>query len=289
MPAFAKAMEIGVTTLELDTAVTRDGVVVVAHDRRLNPDITRDNEGAWLRAPTRTVRSLRLSEIKEFDVGRINPASDYHKRFPDQLGSDALPMPTLEEVFAMVHRSNNTSLRFNIETKLSPLYPDEAPGPLEFASSVLDAIRAAGLVPRATIQSFDWRTLRHSRILEPEISVSYLSTQQSPGATIDADNVSPWTDGLLSSDHGSVPRMIAAAVGNFSSSAKGIIWSPHFADITEALIEEAHALQISVLPWTLNEPEAIARVIDLGVDGLITDYPDRARAVMTRLGIPLPE
>ena len=289
LPAFTKAMEIGVTTLELDIAVTRDGAVVVAHDRRLNPDITRDKDGAWLRAPTRTVRSLSLPEIKEFDVGRIDPASDYHKRFPDQHGSDGLPMPTLEEVFALVHRSRYTSLRFNIETKLSPLHPDDTPEPLEFVSAVLDAIRAARLVPRVTIQSFDWRTLRHARMLESEISVSYLSTQQSPGATIASGHESPWTDGVHFSVHGSVPRMIAAAASKVSSNTKGIVWSPHFADITEALLEEAHALQISVLPWTINEPVAIARAIALGVDGLITDYPDRARAVMTRLGIPLPE
>ncbi len=289
MPAFSKAMEIGVTTLELDTAVTRDGVVVVAHDRRLNPDITRDKYGAWLCAPTRTVHSLSLAEIKEFDIGRIDPVSDYHKRFPGQHGSDGLAMPTLEEVFSLVQRSKNTSLRFNIETKLSPLHPDEAPEPLEFVGALLDTIRSARLVNRVTIQSFDWRALRHARTLEPEISVSYLSTQQSPGATINADKDSPWTDGVHFSVHGSVPRMIAAATSSYSSNTENIIWSPHLSDITEALLEEAHALGISVLPWTVNEPDELAHAIALGVDGLITDYPDRARTVMTRLQIPLSE
>jgi glycerophosphoryl diester phosphodiesterase len=287
--AFARALSIGVTTLELDTAVTRDGVVVVAHDRRLNPDITRDRHGAWIRPPTPTVRSLSFAELKEFDVGRIDPASNYQRRFPGQAGEDGVAMPALEEVFALVHRLNNTSVRFNIETKLSPLHPDEAPSPEDFVDALLGTIRAAHVLDRVTIQSFDWRTLHLARMREPDISISFLSTQQVPGATIAAGMESPWTDGMRFSDHGSVPRMIASAAKAFGSNRQGVIWSPHFADVTEALVKEAHALQISVLPWTLNEPAEFVRAIALGVDGLITDYPDRARAILGPLGITLPE
>jgi glycerophosphoryl diester phosphodiesterase len=180
LPAFALAMELGVTTLELDTAVTSDGAVVVAHDRRLNPDITRDSNGNWIAVPTRTVHSLRLSELKEFDVGRINPASNYANRFPEQRGMDGVSMPTLSEVFKLVRLRNNTTIRFNIETKLSPSHPEEAPEPVEFIDILLDTIRAAQMLHRVTIQSFDWRALHIARRLEPEISVSYLTTQQSP-------------------------------------------------------------------------------------------------------------
>ena len=289
LPAFAMAMELGVTTLELDTAVTSDGVVVVAHDRRLNPDITRDRNGNWIAVPTRTVHSLRLSELKEFDVGRINPASNYANRFPDQKGMDGVSMPTLSEVFKLVHLCNNTTIRFNIETKLSPSHPEETPEPVEFIDILLDTIRAAQMLQRVTIQSFDWRALHIARQLEPEISVSYLTTQQSPGATIVPGQDSPWTDGIQHSLHGSVPRMIAAASRAFGTNPDGIIWSPHFSDIDGFLIDEAHALSITVLPWTLNGTEEFERAIHLGVDGLITDYPDRARSVLGRLGITLPE
>ncbi|MFM9966934.1 MAG: glycerophosphodiester phosphodiesterase [Burkholderiales bacterium] len=285
---FAAAMEMGVTTLELDTAISQDGVVVVAHDRRLNSDITRDANGNWLCAATPTVRSLSLARIKTFDVGRIDPESSYHRRFPDQQGSDGVPMPTLAEVFDMVAQGSNTSIRFNIETKLSPLHPNEAAEPTEFVGALLTTIRAAKLIDRVTIQSFDWRTLRIARNLEPNVAVSYLSTEQSPGDTIKKQGESPWTDGVCFADHGSVPRMIAAAVHVHSTNTVGTIWSPHFADLSDSLIDAAHDLGISVLPWTLNEPQEIADAISMGVDGLITDYPDRARQVMAQLGLPLP-
>lgn len=294
LPAFARALGIGVTTLELDTAITRDGVVVVAHDRRLNPDITRDRHGAWLRAPTPTVHSLSIAQIKAFDVGRIDPASEYRRRFPDQAGNDGVRMPALEEVFALVSQLGNTSVRFNIETKISPLHPAESPAPEQYVETLLNTVRAANLLDRVTLQSFDWRTLHLARLQEPSICVSYLSTQQLPGATIATGADSPWTGGIQFSQHGSVPRMIAAAakahmMNSQGTNSQGITWSPHFGDLTQQLVDEAHDLQISVLPWTLNEPGEIAHVIALGVDGLITDYPDRARTVLAPLGITLPE
>jgi glycerophosphoryl diester phosphodiesterase len=289
LPAFAKAMEIGVSTLELDTAVTRDGVVVVAHDRRLNPDITRDKYGKWLLAPTATVRSLDFAELRELDVGRIDPQSGYYRRFAGQLGMDGVAMPALTEVFELVKRSGNSQLRFNIETKLSPLFPGEAPQPEEFVNALLACIAAANLMDRVTVQSFDWRVLRLVRGCAPQVTVSYLTTQHPPDATVWTDVASPWTDGISYAMHGSVPRMIAAAAAAAPiASPAGFIWSPHFADIDEGAVTAAHALNIAVLPWTLNDPEEIARAILMGVDGLISDYPDRARTVMARMGIELP-
>lgn len=289
LPAFARAMEIGVSTLELDTAVTRDGVVVVAHDRRLNPEITRGADGKWLVAPTATVRSLSFADLQALDVGRIDPQSDYYRRFADQQGMDGVPMPALAEVFDLVRRSGNSQVRFNIETKLSPLFPEEAPQPAKFVTKLLDCIATANFMDRVTIQSFDWRVLRLVRAQAPAVAVSYLTTQQASQATIMSEGESPWTDGIAYSRHGSVPRMIAfAAAAAPTTSMQSVIWSPHFADLSEAAIEEAHALKIAALPWTLNDPEEIARAILMGVDGLISDYPDRARAVMARMGVELP-
>jgi len=289
LPAFARAMQIGVNTLELDTAVTRDGVVVVAHDRRLNPDITRGTDGKWLVAPTATVLSLSFTQLQALDVGRIDPQSDYYRRFADQQGMDGVHMPALAEVFDQVRRSGNSQVRFNIETKLSPLFPEEAPQPAEFVTALLACIAAAKVMDRVTIQSFDWRVLRLVRAQAPAAAVSYLTTQQASHATIVNGTGTPWTDGIEYSRHGSVPRMIAfAAAATPSTSMQSVIWSPHFADLSEGSIGEAHALNIAVLPWTLNDPEEIARAILMGVDGLISDYPDRARDVMARMGVELP-
>ncbi len=289
LPAFARAMKIGVSTLELDTALTSDGVVVVAHDRRLNPEITRGSDGKWLVAPTATVRSLSYAQLQTLDVGRIDPKSEYCRRFAKQQGMDGVHMPALSEVFDLVRRSGNSQLRFNIETKLSPLFPDEAPQPAEFVGALLSCIDAAGVMERVTIQSFDWRVLRLVRAQAPAVPISYLSAQQGSQATVTSSGASPWTDGISLSKHGSVPRMIAvAAMTTPDDSLQKILWSPHFADLSEHLVIEAHAMNIAVLPWTLNEPEEIARAIMMGVDGLISDYPDRARDTMARMGLELP-
>jgi len=301
--AFAKALTIGVTTLELDTAVTSDGIVVVAHDRRLNPDITRDAQGHWLTAVTPTVCSLSFEELKQFDVGRIDPRSPYFKRFPDQQGRDRIPMPSLAQVFELVSRSGNKRVRFNIETKLSPLCPDETPAPQDFVKALLDTIMRAGFLSRVTIQSFDWRTLRLARQQQADCPISFLSVQQAPHATIKSNSNAAWTDAIRLLDHHSVPRMIMAAIrGTFdrestavptsrmtpSASTAGVIWSPHYNDLDEKALDEAHQLGIAVIPWTLNDPADIAHAIDLGVDGLITDYPDRAREVMAQKQLELP-
>jgi len=283
LPAFARALSIGVTTLELDVGITEDGVVVVHHDRRLNPDIARGTDGRWLRAPTRTIRELTFHELQRYDVGRIRPGSDYSKRFPDQRKRDGVRIPKLADVFELARHARNDEVRFNIETKISPETPDETVGPEEFARSLIGVVRASGMASRTTIQSFDWRTLAIVQRDAPEIATSYLSSQG-----VSLDNIgaghregSPWTAGVQFRDHGSVPKMVKAA--------GGAIWSPSQAELTEALVKEAQRLGLKVLPWTVNDPADMQRLIDWGVDGMITDRPDRLRDVMAARGLPLPK
>jgi glycerophosphoryl diester phosphodiesterase len=280
LPAFARALSIGVTTLELDAGLTEDGIVVVVHDRRLNPDIVRGPDGRWLVGRTRTIRELTFRDLARYDVGRIRPGSDYSKRFPDQRRMDGVRIPKLEDVFELARKAHNDAVRFNIETKLSPLAPDETAGPDEFARAVIQIVRAKGVGRRTVIQSFDWRTLALVQREAPEIATAYL--------TSDVENVrdanngpSPWTNGIRFADHGSVPKMV--------KSAGGAIWSPSFRDLTAALVKEAKALGLAVLPWTVNDPPDMERLIDWGVDGIITDYPDRLREVMAAKRLPLPK
>src|SRR5690349_5307669 len=117
LPAFARALSIGVTTLELDCAVTKDGVVVVSHDSTLNPDITRAPDGQWLRGEGPPIRDFTYDELQRYDVGRIKPGSAYEKRFAQQQAVDGTRMPRLSDVFALARRAANNHVRFNIETK----------------------------------------------------------------------------------------------------------------------------------------------------------------------------
>lgn len=284
LAAFERALAVGVTTLELDIGLSKDGVVVVYHDRTLNADITRDVNGVFLAQRGPTIASLTLAELQGYDVGRLKPETPYAKTFSSQTPRDGERIPSLRSVFELVAKKNAASIRFNIETKLSPLAPSETATPDVMVSALIDEIRNAGLAPRTTIQSFDWRTLRLSQQKAPEIATVYLSNQQGANETIQLGKpgASPWLAGFDIDDYsGSLPKLVKAAGGK--------VWSPNFRDLTEPLVRETHALGLRVIPWTVNESSDMKRLLDWKVDGIITDYPDRLREVMKAAGLPLPQ
>jgi glycerophosphoryl diester phosphodiesterase len=282
LPGFALTLGIGVTTLELDIAITQDGVLVIHHDRALNPDITRGADGRFLDARGPLVRDLSFEQLQRYDVGRLKPSSRYAAQYPQQQAADGARIPRLDDLFALVKKSGNTSVRFAIETKMAPSAPNETLAPEAFARAVIAAIRQAGMAQRSSILSFDWRTLAVVQKEAPEIDTVYLSAQQQWLDNIGAGKAegSAWTAGIQHRDHGSVPKMIKAAGGRF--------WSSFFGELDAAQVREAHALGIQVLAWTVNEPQQMARMLDLGVDGIVTDRPDLLREEMKRRGLALP-
>lgn len=283
LPSFAKAISIGVDVLELDTAVTADGVVVVTHDPQLSPDFTRGVDGEWITPPGPIIAALSLEEIRAYDVGKIRPGSDYAKRFPEQTPVDGTSIPTLEEVAALVSSTGNRTIRFNIETKVRPDGAALTFAPEAFADRLVATVRASGIAERTVVQSFYWRTLTHVHAIAPEISTACLTSEQSWLDNIgrDADGPSPWTGMDVNDFGGSVPRMVKAS--------GCLIWSPYFGEVNEKLVDEAHGLGLRVVVWTVNEPGQMKALIDIGVDAIITDYPDRLRAVMRESGMPLPD
>lgn len=260
LPGFAAALAVGVSTLELDAGVTRDGVVVIHHDRRLNPDVARGPDGRWIEAPGPLLRELSYSALRRYDVGRLRPGSAYAAQFPEQRGLDGVRIPRLSDLFALVRKAGNHTVRFNIETKLSPAAPAETLPPRAFARALIAEVRAAGMAARTTVQSFDWRTLRVVEQEAPEIATAYLTGRRRDG--------------------GSQPLSVHKAGGR--------IWSPSYHELDSAALVEARRLGLKVVPWTVNDPGFIARFLDLGVDGLITDYPDRVRAELARRGMAPP-
>jgi glycerophosphoryl diester phosphodiesterase len=283
LEGFAVALAIGVTTLELDIAMTRDGVLVVSHDRRLNPNHTCGPDGKFLDAEGPPIRSLTLAELRRYNVGRLKPGTDYARSFPEQRPLDSALIPPLADVFALVAHRQAHHVRFNIETKITPTSGDETPGPEVFAAAIVKAVREAGLVSRVSVQSFDWRTLMALRRIAPEIERVCLTAEALNFDTIKRGDPgpSPWTAGLDIDDFGgSVPRLVAAASCQ--------VWSPLYRNAKADDIAPAKALGLKVIPWTVNERADMERLIALGVDGIITDYPDRLRAVMAAKEMPLP-
>jgi glycerophosphoryl diester phosphodiesterase len=266
LPAFRKAIELGVDTLECDMAITRDGVVVVHHDLWLNPDTTRGPDGQWLKGRGPAISELSFDELQRYDVGRLKPGTEYAKTFPDQQAVDGTRVPRLADVFELVRQSGNTRIGFDCETKISPLDAAATLPPEAFTRRVIAEIRQGGMQARTMIQSFDWRTLQIVQKEAPEIRTMYLSSprtlERAPGG---AD--SPWLAGFDPDRHGgSVPRAVHAAGGR--------IWAPNQTYLTPALRAEAQALGILVIPWTVNEPAMMNKLLDLKVDGIISDRPD---------------
>jgi len=281
LPAFSRALELGVSTLELDCAITKDGVVVVSHDPALNPDITRGPDGKFLQKTGPAIWTLTFDELQRYDVGRLNPSSAYAQRWPEQRAVDGTRIPRLADLFGLVRASGNESVRFNIETKISPLEPQQTTGPEAFARKLVAEVRAAKMERRVVIQSFDWRTLAVVQKEAPEIPTVYLTSVSGFMDNIQANGESPWTAGHRARDHGgSVPKLVKAAGGS--------IWSPYHGDVTEAVIREAQALGLKVVVWTPNRESEMRQLIEWGVDGIISDRPDLLRKVAGEMGIALP-
>jgi glycerophosphoryl diester phosphodiesterase len=280
MAAYARATEIGVTTIETDLAVTKDGALVMSHDPFLNPDLVRGPDGRWLTAKGPAIHTLTLTELRQYDIGRLNPESAYAKQFPEQRPSDGERFPTLAQLFEF---AKGKAVRLNIETKITPGNPGETVDAETFAKLVVGAIRTSGLAPRVTIESFDWRTLVIAKKLAPEIETVCLTIESDGMDTVQRKTGRPsaWNAGLdLGAHGGSVPRLVQAA--------GCATWSPFWRNVDTATITEAHALGLKVLPWTVNNPADMARLIDMKVDGLISDYPDRLRRVVSDNGLALP-
>lgn len=286
LPAFERALALGVTTLELDVGVSADGVVVVTHDSSLNPDIARGPDGKWLDKRGPAIHEMTAAEVAQYDVGRLKAGTNYAKRYPEQVAVDGTRIPRLSEVFALTRTRGNDAVRFNIEIKMSPHQPGETLDPATFARALIAEVRRSRMETRTTIQSFDWRALRMVQREAPRIETVYLTAQQrfldnictgpqAGKASIAVEDCGPsaWTAGVQMKDHGSVPKMVRAAGGR--------IWSPDYRDLTPERLKEAHGLDLRVIVWTVNDPEHIKRMIAMGVDGIISDRPDLVKKLVS--------
>ncbi|MDO9380259.1 MAG: glycerophosphodiester phosphodiesterase family protein [Nocardioidaceae bacterium] len=291
--SFSKALELGVTTLELDTQVTRDGEVVVTHDRQVNGAKCQDT------APVRTgdprwpyvgdfVKDLTLAQVRTLECGSLR-----QPRWPDQELAPGSPMPTLAEVFALVRRHRADGVRLNIETKVEAGAPDETAPRGAFVRAVAREIRQARIGDQVTIQSFDWGSLRLMRRLEPDLplvaldNIDFLQVGR-PGA-------SPWLGGVDADDFGGDPVRIIDHLGFDAWSPvqgtpqDGTVADPGFTTYpTRASVRRAHRAGLDVVPWTVDDPATMQHLIDLGVDGMITDRPDLLRRVMAANDLRLP-
>ena len=279
LPSFALALQMGVTTLELDVVVTQDDVLVISHDPALNPDITRDAQGRFLSNKGPDIRQLTFEQLQSYDVGRIKPTSRYAQTFSAQKDLDGVRIPRLKDLFELVKAQGHTQVKFAIETKITPQRPDQTPDPERFVQLLLKEIKEHGMSERVQILSFDWRTLQAVQKTAPGMPTVYITAQLAAldNLGIKAGQPSAWTAGFQHAQHGSVPKMIKAAGGTH--------WSSFWRELDAQKVREAQSLGLKVLAWTVNDRETMGQMLDLGVDGLVTDRPDIAIELLKARGL----
>ena len=276
LAGFTRACEVGVDAVELDVLLTADGEVVVYHDFRLKPEITRTQDDKWLaNAIPPVVMGLTLAELKTYDVGRLKPRTRYARRYPEQKAADGQRIPTLHEVILLYTQQCPGPVELWVEIKTTPEKPELTPAPETVSEKVVRVFREANISDRARILSFDWRNLAHVQKIAPDIPTVYLSLEGvrlnniQPGRP----GPSPWMAGLDIDDFaGSIPHAVQAAGGRY--------WAPYYKHVTRDHIQTAHQLGIQVYVWTPDSRAAMERLIEIGVAGIITNRPDILKSII---------
>ena len=293
LASFGNALALGVSTLELDVQITEDRQAVVTHDRRVSAAKCTDTAPVTAGDPEfpyvgKYVNTLTLAQVRTLDCGSKTLADR-----PGQLAVPGARMPLLSEVFALVKRYRADGVKLNVETKVEAGAPTETAPREQFVQITAAEVRKAGLLRQVTIQSFDWGALKRMRQVEPRLPLVALSNFDflqvgQPGA-------SPWLGGLDIDDFGGDPIRAIRSFGAGTYSPvhgfpqNGTVSDPAYRPyVTRELVWHAHANGVRVVPWTINDVPTMSKLIDDGVDGIITDYPDRLRSLLAQRGFTLP-
>jgi glycerophosphoryl diester phosphodiesterase len=253
LEAFEKALEIGVTTLEMDVVVSGDNRLIVSHEPYISKEICDIPDSIPQNSDKLKIYKMDHGQIRDFDCGtKFNP------RFPEQKKIKTYK-PTLTEVIELAksfnEKNNTPPVHFNIETKCIPETDNiYHPEPNEFAELLIQTIKKHGLTDRFTLQSFDIRTLQYAHENYPGVEIALL-----------IENVKPFEENI-------------AELG-----FKPDIYSLDFELLNAQDIENLHEQNIRVIPWTVNEKDDMINLIDWGIDGIITDYPNRLTEVLTEI------
>ena len=289
--SYAYAIELGATSIECDMQLTKDGQIVMSHNPILNSDITRDKNGNYIENNKYDIRLMTVDELKKFDVGVMdqNCGEYYDLHGKTQFTYDA-KIPTLEELMQLIQSYDDKNIVLNIETKS---YPDPASAgyknnadPKKFVEVFNNIVKKYDMEDRVVLQSFDWQTLIEMKKLNPNISTSAL-WQEQPSWGRDSESLrryekkkSPWLGGLDIKDYQGNPVKAAHAIG-------ADIISPYYTEISKQDVDEAHSLGMKVVPWTVNNEKDMTMLLDMGVDGIISDKPWLLKQVLEKRNIKL--
>ena len=267
LESFSFLFENEINAFETDILISKDLIPVITHDFRLDINMTKDAEGNWIKDENIKIYDLTYEEILNYDVGSINKLSGYGRRFLNQKSLTNQKIPKLSDIFDLINSKGIKDLVLNLEIKSTPVEENLTPSPKEMVSIIKKEIEKSKLGKKILISSFDWRILKEFNVQMPDITRGYLSFQQNTGVKIEKTiyKNSPWLDLTLEFNEYNLPSLIKQLGGK--------VWCPFYRDIGKKDLEMAHNEDLVVNVWTVNKEDDMMRMIEYGVDAIITDYP----------------
>ena len=260
-----------ISAYETDILISKDLIPVITHDFKLDPSFTRDDNGKWITDENIKIFDLTYKELLKYDVGTLNKLSKYGRNFTNQKSLPNQKIPKLEDLLNLTAKNQTENLIINLEIKSTPAQENFTPLPQEMVKLVLDVVNNSALKDKIIYSSFDWRILREIKNQNPHAPRAYLTELQQPETKISETiyDQSPWIDFMPLKNPIEIPRLIASLGGQ--------AWHPYFKDISKKMIEISHEENLAVNVWTVNDEDDMLKMIEYGVDGIITDYPLRLK------------
>ena len=273
MEGFKHTFALGIKAIEFDVVISKDKIPVLYHYFNLMPYLVKDESGNWLKNSELKVFDKSYEELRKYNIGGLNPESKHGKRFKEQKLLKNAKIPKLSELLELASRKENKDVFLNLEVKSTPFKMGLTPIPSDTVSLILKDIDTHKFEDRIIISSFDWRILYELKKQNPKILRGFLTLQQDLSTlkkTIFKD--SPWMGKKFpSEDLFLLPKII--------KSLEGHVWCPFYKDVTKKNVELAHELGLAVNVWTVSKESDILRMIEYGVDGIITDYPKKMQDI----------
>ena len=278
LDSFQYLFDNDINAYETDILISKDSVPVITHDFHLDPSLTQDEEGNWLEDENIKIIDLTYDQISKYEVGSLNKLTKYGRRFLNQKKLENQKIPKVSELLDLTSKNKVSDLVINLEIKSTPVQENLTPSPEEMVKIVLEEVNKSNLTDKIIYSSFDWRVLREIKNYNPEIPRAYLSfEQQGSGSFGNIYDQSPWMDFTPLHNNVDLPKLIKALGGQ--------AWHPFYRNVTEKIVETSHNENLPVNVWTVNEEEDMLRMIDIGVDGIMTDYPVQLKELCEKKNI----
>ena len=272
LDSFQYLFDNDIKAYETDILISKDLVPVITHDFRLSPSMTKDSEGNWLEDEDIKIIDLTYDQISKFEVGSLNKLTKYGRRFLNQKKLPNQKIPKLSQLLDLTTQNNNSNLIINLEIKSTPVQENLTPSPEMLAKIVIDEVNKSSLIDKIIYSSFDWRVLREIKNYNSEIPRAYLTQDQR-----NIYDQSPWMDFTPLHNNVDLPKLIKAHGGK--------AWHPYHKNINEKNIKIAQSENLPVNVWTVNKEKDMLRMIDYGVDGIMTDYPVQLKELCEKKNI----